>query len=376
MARLLPVLRQRFFDANGDPLAGGKLYSYSAGTATPLATYTDASGGTPNANPVVLDANGEANVWIADAYYKFILKDSNDVTQFTIDNVTTWADVFGPSSSTDNTIPRFDGTSGKNIQTSGVVINDLDEVSGITKLAVYSPSATAAPVSFSKTSPTVYAGNYDPFLDLNAAVGTTDSCWILFRGSGSVNAVGNKKTSNNWQLVMNVTGGTPLQIFDVATTDGLVNVGTTANNTVGFKFNNAIANYTPTLLNYFEETTFGATFTQSGGYSQAVTVKATRIGKQVTLEIPAFTATSTANATIVSGTTDIPARFRPATENRSVAIVSNNGVSTTLGAVWFGTGGQITVNASVTGASFPNSTANCGLSAGGTTTQSFTYRTS
>lgn len=85
---LLPVLRQRYFDADGNPLAGGKLYTYQAGTTTPQATYTDSTGSTPNANPVVLDANGEATLWVdPELSYKFVLKTSADVTQWTVDNV-------------------------------------------------------------------------------------------------------------------------------------------------------------------------------------------------------------------------------------------------------------------------------------------------
>ena len=83
------MIRQRFLDSNGNPLAGGKLYAYVAGTSTPQDTYTDQSGDTENANPVVLDANGEANVWIDSALaYKFVLKDADDVTQWTVDGVT------------------------------------------------------------------------------------------------------------------------------------------------------------------------------------------------------------------------------------------------------------------------------------------------
>lgn len=39
-------------------------------------------------------------------------------------------DVIGPASSTDNTLPRFDGTGGKNIQASGVLVGDANEISG------------------------------------------------------------------------------------------------------------------------------------------------------------------------------------------------------------------------------------------------------
>ena len=86
-AVLAPVFRQRFFDSNGDPLVGGKLYSYVAETSTPAATFTDQSGTTPNTNPIVLDANGEANVWLGSGSYKFVLTDSNDVVQWTVDDV-------------------------------------------------------------------------------------------------------------------------------------------------------------------------------------------------------------------------------------------------------------------------------------------------
>lgn len=85
------VPKFRALDLNGDPLTGGKLYSYEAGTTTPLATYptyADALAGTnANANPVVLDANGEAAVFGQADAYKFILRDSSDVVQWTMDSV-------------------------------------------------------------------------------------------------------------------------------------------------------------------------------------------------------------------------------------------------------------------------------------------------
>lgn len=85
---LAPYFYQQFSDSNGNPLSGGKVYSYQAGTSTPQATYTDSSGGTPNANPIILDASGSASVWLDPALsYKFILKDSSDNTIKTIDGI-------------------------------------------------------------------------------------------------------------------------------------------------------------------------------------------------------------------------------------------------------------------------------------------------
>jgi microcystin-dependent protein len=87
MANIAPFGRYRGFDGDGAPLAGGKLYTYEAGTSTPKATYTTKAAGTANANPVVLDGDGYADVWLDTGGYKFVLKDANDVTLWTTDNI-------------------------------------------------------------------------------------------------------------------------------------------------------------------------------------------------------------------------------------------------------------------------------------------------
>lgn len=80
-----PAPKFRAFDSDGNPLSGGKLYTYASGTTTPQATFTDATGAVANANPVILDANGEADVWYSPLNYKLVLKDANDVIQWTKD---------------------------------------------------------------------------------------------------------------------------------------------------------------------------------------------------------------------------------------------------------------------------------------------------
>jgi hypothetical protein len=80
----------QFFDNNGAPLNAGKIYTYQAGSSTPLATYTSSSGLTANANPIILGTSGRPpnDIWLLEGYfYKFILKDSSDVTIQTYDNL-------------------------------------------------------------------------------------------------------------------------------------------------------------------------------------------------------------------------------------------------------------------------------------------------
>lgn len=85
---LMPVPKQQYFDSpNGRPLAGGKVYTYAAGTTTPKATYTDSAGTTPQTNPIILNARGEPDSPIYwDGAYKVVLKDADGSTIYTVDN--------------------------------------------------------------------------------------------------------------------------------------------------------------------------------------------------------------------------------------------------------------------------------------------------
>ena len=80
----------QFFDDNGATLTGGLLYTYAAGTTTPLTSYSDSTGATPNANPIVLDSAGRVSgeVWLTTgSSYKLVLKTSAGVTIWTNDNI-------------------------------------------------------------------------------------------------------------------------------------------------------------------------------------------------------------------------------------------------------------------------------------------------
>lgn len=105
----------QFFDNNGNPLTGGKLYTYDAGTTTPRITYTSFTGLTPHTNPIVLDAAGRvpgsSEIWVsAGANYKFVLKDGNDVL------IATWDNLLGLAAGS-STIENFAGTGAQTVFT-------------------------------------------------------------------------------------------------------------------------------------------------------------------------------------------------------------------------------------------------------------------
>jgi hypothetical protein len=108
----------QFFDDTGTPLAGGKLYTYTAGTNTPKATYTTATGDIENTNPVELDSAGRAVVFISGSY-KFTLTNSADVPIRTTDNVTNFA------AFSENTQGFFQSFSGNQVTTAFTLSDNL-----------------------------------------------------------------------------------------------------------------------------------------------------------------------------------------------------------------------------------------------------------
>lgn len=79
------------FDDNGNPLAGGKIYTYAAGTTTNATTYTTSAGNIAHTNPIVLDGAGRVpsgEIWLTDGVsYKFVVEDANNVLIGTYDNL-------------------------------------------------------------------------------------------------------------------------------------------------------------------------------------------------------------------------------------------------------------------------------------------------
>lgn len=108
-----PEAQTQYLDMSGAPLSGGIVCTYQAGSSTPQATYTDSTGSTPNANPVVLDSAGRANIWWQALAYKVVLAGGGTCAspsnlQWTVDNFS--VGVFLSGNNTWSGTNTFNGT--------------------------------------------------------------------------------------------------------------------------------------------------------------------------------------------------------------------------------------------------------------------------
>lgn len=77
MANSVVFPRAQFFSNSGRPLVGGRIHTYVAGSSTRARTYQDAANVQINTNPIILDARGEAAIYLAEGVeYKFVVEDS------------------------------------------------------------------------------------------------------------------------------------------------------------------------------------------------------------------------------------------------------------------------------------------------------------
>lgn len=162
-----------FYDNSGNPLSGGKVWTYEAGTSTPLASYTDRGGSVANANPVVLDSAGRASIWLqTNVAYKIRVDDSAGNVIATVDDFYAGADpaqltaagivpstggtYTGPVSFTGGS--TFDGTPTQDLATlnslgiQGAHNNNLWENSSFAAFPAGAGSYADGAISFPRTS--------------------------------------------------------------------------------------------------------------------------------------------------------------------------------------------------------------------------------
>lgn len=122
-------VKPQWFDANGQVLVGGLLYTCTTGLScpgNPLATYTDSTAGTQNTNPVVLDSAGRASVWLVTGTYRLVMKNSAGSTLWTVDGVVGNGATPFTGSGSANSITKFTGPQvlgNSNLSETGGVLN-------------------------------------------------------------------------------------------------------------------------------------------------------------------------------------------------------------------------------------------------------------
>jgi hypothetical protein len=240
---------------------GGALGTPSSGTATnltglPLTTGVTgllpvANGGTGTATPALVAGT---NVTISGTWPNQTINSTASGT----------GDVTGPASSTDNAVARFDSTTGKIIQNSGVVINDSGEVTvGVWKgtevgLSYGGTGASSASQARGNILPS-YTGNAGKVLAVN--VGATDAEWISAGGSGTVTSV----AVSGGTTGLTTSGGpiTAAGTITLAGTLAVANGGTGVTTSTGS--GNVVLSTSPTLVSPILGTPASGTLTNATG---------------------------------------------------------------------------------------------------------------
>ena len=240
MANVLLYPRFKAWAEDGTPLAAGKVYTYVTGTSTPATTYTNGGGATPNANPVILDSNGEADIWGAPATsYRILIKTSADVqVGQPIDNVAP----ITPSS-----------TLLGNLNTNGYSI-----VSSGSNNITLTPGGSGAVVLDGLTWPTADGTN-------NQVIKTNGSGALSFVAAGtSLSADSSPQLSANLDFnTYNALFDNNTGIKDESGNEQLM-FGTTASAVNYIKLSNAATGNNPTFLASGDDTNISMTFTPKG----------------------------------------------------------------------------------------------------------------
>jgi hypothetical protein len=211
----------QFFSNAGVPLAGGKIYTYAAGTTTNKATYTSAAGTTAHTNPIVLDAAGRVpggEIWLTDGLqYKFVVKTSTEVLIGTYDNIVG----INPTSNAENVVynPPFTG---------GVATNVEDKLAQYISAADFGAVGNgsfdnATAINAAATAVAALGGGVVTFGPGTFIVGATINLPdnVVLQGAGQFSTVIKLKNATNANIIQKKAGavGFGAGLFDL-TIDG------------------------------------------------------------------------------------------------------------------------------------------------------------
>ena len=206
------------FTNQGVILAGGKIYTYTAGTTTPVATYADSGGAVTNANPIILDSSGRltTSVWtLSGVSIKVLIRDSNNNLLATVDNISSINDVaalsLGSPPAIGNVVPNTGAftTLSANTSFSATTTN-------LTTLNVSSATTLAA------LSATTIAASGNATITGTASVSSYVGVNITPQSNAKVYVKGATAGNASWQITtLNSSNFICFQIRD----DGLVTTG-------------------------------------------------------------------------------------------------------------------------------------------------------
>lgn len=188
----------------GALLNGAYLCTFAAGTSTPQLSYSDSSG-THNTNPIVLDSNGHASVWVSTLGYKLIMYTGGNGSCPGSGTVV-W--------SQDNVYAAFPQVTALNTLTGSLTLagttNQVTVVNGGSTITLGLPQsiATSSSVTFANVaaSASVYVTGAYPD-GMNAPVfscSATGSQLCMTQGSDTFNITG--AGNGNFQTVTAATG--------------------------------------------------------------------------------------------------------------------------------------------------------------------------
>lgn len=285
--------RLQYDDGNGALANAYRLFFYASGSSTKQNTYNSSTGGTPNTNPIVLNALGEpaVEIWLtAGLSYKMGLA-----------------------------IPGSDDPPASFVWTEDVITGVNDTSSGLDQWV----ASGLTPTYVSATSFTL-VGDQTSNFQVGRRIKTTNT-------GGTVYGV---ITASAFGAVTTVT---------VLNDSGSLDSGLSA---VSYGLLSATNPSTPNIIvGSFTGTASQFTVAQTG------TIKYTKIGNSVILEFPGFSGTSNATGFTVTG---FPAAIQPASTKTILVSVQDAGSGFVIsgGAV---SAGGLSISASLNGAAFTNS---------------------